>query len=688
MNSKKVLAAVMAAAMFAGTATAFTKVTAADDSSSKSTVIFSTSFEDGDVSAFSNRGGGDVTVMADSTEQAKTGTHSMKLTGRTKTWGGPSINVSKLCNPNQQYLISLSYFCPWYSDAQLSMQYTDESGVDHYSNLGKVHAENSWGDIESIKFSFTSSMSNVQLYLEQTAEGSYVDDVTIETVPEIAIQDDIASLSDLYKDDFKIGTSILTSNLADKPFMNLVKKHFSGSMTAGNEMKPESVLVQSKSQENAANGDETMPVVDMSSANDILNYCIENKVPIRAHTLVWHSQTPNWFFKEGFKDDGAWVSKDVMLKRMENFIKLYFEALQPYIDKGLDVYACDVVNEAWTESGTPRNARDNQTSGDSSAWVKVFGDNSFIEPAFEYARKYAPSGCKLYYNDYNEYYSGKRDAIVKMANELKAKGLIDGIGMQSHLAVGSPLAQYANNSPSYLKALQQFAETGLDIQVTELDVTTDDTSEAGLKKQAEYYGEIWKDILQYKDHISAVVLWGVTDDQSWRASRLPLLFDSDYQAKDAYYTIADLADSEPITTTTTSGNVTTTTTTTESISTTTTPAITTIDLTTSTTETTVTTTTEPTSETNTTNNKGNINVKDGEVSLWGDADTNGEFSISDAVFLCRGLTGMVDIPDQGRINANLYQVGTSKNVIDTIDSEYLMKYLVNSVQKESLPITK
>ena len=75
----------------------------------------------------------------------------------------------------------------------------------------------------------------------------------------------------------------------------------------------------------------------------------------------------------------------------------------------------------------------------------------------------------------------KTDAICKMALELKEKGLIDGIGMQSHLDVGFPTVS------AYKKALAKFAETGLDIQVTELDITTSDTSEAGFEKQAEMY---------------------------------------------------------------------------------------------------------------------------------------------------------------------------------------------------------
>ena len=170
-----------------------------------------------------------------------------------------------------------------------------------------------------------------------------------------------------------------------------------------------------------------------------------------------------------------------------------------------------------------------------------------------------------------------------MAMELKEKGLIDGIGMQSHLDVGFPTAS------TYRKAIDKFASTGLDIQVTELDITTSDTSEAGLEKQAQMYSDIFDIYTDYADSISAVVIWGVTDDQSWRATRVPLLFDENFQAKPAYYSIVDNVEPKVTTTTTTE------------ITTGTTPAETT---------TTTTTTTEPTFRQGDVNLDGTLNVQD------------------------------------------------------------------------------
>lgn len=110
------------------------------------------------------------------------------------------------------------------------------------------------------------------------------------------------------------------------------------------------------------------------------------------------------------------------------------------------------------------------------------------------------------------------------------------------------------------KPFDTFASTGLDIQITELDITTSDTSETGLQNQAQLYSDIFDIYVDYADSISAVVIWGVTDDQSWRASRVPLLFDENFQAKPAFYSVID--DVEPkVTTTSTTGTTTETTTT-------------------------------------------------------------------------------------------------------------------------------
>ena len=552
-TAKRVLAGVLGGVLL-GTSVPLTTATAAD--AETGAVIYSSDFEDtGESLPFTGRGG--VESISITSSQAHGGSSSMMVSDRAKGWHGPQLLVDDICQPNKEYTVSAFAKTEWYNSVKLSLEYTDTAGERHYSNLASGTSNGDWTEFSNVKFSFTSEVSKVYVYFEcNDASTLYIDDFTLAEAPIIPIEEDIASLKDVYSGYFKVGTAVMASNLSSPSFMDLVQKHFSGSITFGNELKPDYVLDQAASQ---ANGGNTNPQVNFSQADALLKYCAANKIPVRGHTLVWHSQTPDWFFKENFSDDGDWVDKDTMITRMENYIKNVMEGLATqYPD--VEFYAWDVVNEAWQDNGTPRAAGSSKSENpDSSAWTRIFGDNSFIEYAFQFARKYAPAGCKLYYNDFNEYMPQKTTAIYDMAMELKEKGLIDGIGMQSHLDVGFP------NASTYENALSKFASTGLDIQITELDITTSDTSEAGLEKQAQMYSDIFDLCVKYKDNISAVVIWGVTDDQSWRATRVPLLFDENFKAKPAFYAIVDDVEPlDPITTTvTTTSSETTTTTTTE-----------------------------------------------------------------------------------------------------------------------------
>lgn len=591
-----------------------------DDTEQKGKVVYSFDFEDGDVSKFTNRGDNDTTVLSASDETAVSGSKSLLASGRSKTWNGPAFQLDDKLEPFTEYYISAKVKGKYYTGATFSFQYTTADGETKYQNLANLNG-NDWQTLEPVKVSFTDEMTGVFVYFEGGTDDMYIDDFVVTEVPSVEIEQDIPSLSDVFANDFKIGNTITPNDLSSKPTMELVEKHFSGSLTAGNEMKPDAVLNQTACQAYfEETGDDTVPQVSFSAAKPFLNYCQKNNIPVRVHTLVWHSQTPDWFFKEGYSNDGEWVSKEKMLVRMENYIKAYFEELTTlYPD--VDFYACDVVNEAWTDGGAPRNPGEQGQSGsNNSAWVQVFGDNSFIEPAFEFARKYAPEGCKLYYNDFNEYMDGKMNAICEMATELKEKGLIDGIGMQSHLDVRSGSDAFPSVS-AYNKALDKYSALGLDIQITELDATTNtNPTEESFVAQAEYYKGIVDAIYAHKDSISALVIWGVTDDGSWRANRCPLLFDADYKAKPAFYSIIEGREiPEPAVTTTTDKPVVTTTTSTGA-------------------EQVVTTTTDTTVA----------------VTLIGDANEDGTVDLADATAIIQhiGNEGKYALSAQGFANAD------------------------------------
>ncbi len=561
--------------------------------------VYFNDFESGDLTGWANRGGEDTTEVSISTDKASSGKSALMASGQSETWNGPALRIDNILKPNTEYLFSAKVVGRYYTNCTLSWQYTDSDGNVHYANYKTLQGSD-WQEFKDIKVSFTEEMTDVFIYFEGTKEDVFVDDVTITEVPYTPIQEDLPSLKDVYHDYFKIGTALTPDDMASKSFMALVEKHYNESITVGNQMKPDSVLDLKKTKANyEETGDDETIFVSFGAAKPILNYCQKNKIPVRIHTLVWHSQTPDWFFKEGFSEekDAAWVTPEKMLKRMESYIKNYFETLlELYPD--VDFYACDVVNEAVDDhTSGPREKGSNNIQQGQSAWVSVFGDNSFIEPAFTYARKYAPASCKLYYNDYNEFAQGKHEAILKIVEDLKSKNLIDGIGMQSHLDVRQGQDAWPSIS-SYEKAIKNFAETGLDIQITELDATIPDNSAKSQETQAQYYSDLFDLYVKYADKISAVIMWGVTDEKSWRHTQYPLVFDGTYQAKPAFKAIVD-----DMQYTTAASTKTTTTTT-------------------------LTTTTSETSE----------SLAKGDL-LMGDVNDDGKVDVKDAVMLARYVGG-------------------------------------------------
>lgn len=347
--------------------------------------------------------------------------------------------------------------------------------------------------------------------------------------PSSSVSGDVIPLKDAYDKEtyFRFGTCLSGGGANNAALKNMVKTHFN-SVTPENELKPDATLSQSASQQR---GNNVNPQVQLGSgARAILQFCSDNGIALRGHCFVWHSQTPSWLFKENFSSNGANVSKQIMDQRMENYIKNMFELLAKEFPN-LQIYSYDVVNEAFNEDGTLRRAGDNSVSPGNSYWMEIYQSNEYIYNAFTYARKYAPKGCKLYYNDYNEYGASKRDGIYKIVKDMFEKGICDGVGMQSHLDVSYP------NAALYEQAIQKFTSIGCDVQVTELDVTC--KNGATLATQATYYKNLFDIYKKYKDKISAVVVWGVNDNNSWRGSDKPLLFDGSNQPKPCYYKIVE-----------------------------------------------------------------------------------------------------------------------------------------------------
>ena len=622
------------------------------DAADAEDVIFSTDFEDGDVSKFSKRGDEDTSVIeAIEDSKAPSGSKVMSISGRDQSWNGPSLSVEGLLEPNVKYTLSVKVKAAWYNTVCVSMQHTPGgSDEPQYTNLVKGVSQGEYVTLET-SFSYGDKEKDVSIYIETTGEANdlCVDDFVIALAPN-KLDKTLVGLKDVYADMFKFGTATTAGEISPAITKELVKHHFN-SITAGNELKPDSVLDKAACLALAAEGNDTDPQVTLANASPILDFARDNNISVRGHVLVWHQQTPLWFFKEDYDEKGEWVSKDKMLKRMENYIKNVFAAIkEEYPD--VDFYAWDVVNEALTDGGSPREpgypSEANQYGA--SPWVKIFGDNSFIKPAFEYAKKYAPEGTKLYYNDYNEYMD-KKDAIVKLASEINSDGhYIDGIGMQSHLNV----TNNGGNDPfptagMYKNALEKFSKTGLDIQITELDATVDGQN---YELQAKYYSDIFDAIVAYKDYVSAVVVWGTTDDQSWRATKDPLLFNKDYEAKPAYYSIIDGIEVPDITTTTKKTTTNSSTTTTTSTTTITTTADTTLGT--------------------------------GDI-LYGDANNDKKVTVADAVAILQYIANKdkYDLTPVGKENADCCNRGDG---ITAKDALAIQKLDANQINE--LPITE
>lgn len=328
---------------------------------------------------------------------------------------------------------------------------------------------------------------------------------------------------------FKVGVAVSAAEL-NKTVVNgvdvkeFIKTNFN-SISAENEMKPDAMLNQSKSKA------EGKPVVEFNvGANRILKFCADNGLAVRGHVLVWHSQTPGWFFREGFESNGAVLSDSAMTVRMEQYIKAVFELIA---DKypNINLYAYDVVNEAFDDSGNGLRTPGSNAGKGESMWTQIYGNEAFIDSAFTFARKYAPKNCKLYYNDYNEYMGNKHNNIVSLIERLYKKGICDGVGMQSHLSTKYP------DYNTYSRALKNFIKIGCDVQVTELDITIEENTTE--EDQAKLYSDLFKLYSENAENISSVSIWGTQDGMSWRKAKTPLIFDSRYQPKEAYYAIIE-----------------------------------------------------------------------------------------------------------------------------------------------------
>lgn len=295
----------------------------------------------------------------------------------------------------------------------------------------------------------------VSVPAKPTVNESYTDTVPSTSTYDLTEALTAKSVKDAYSEYFSIGaaingTSLETSTAASPEMRQVMKRHFN-STTLSNLMKPEYLLDQEASQTNAANGKEEIPGVKFDDIVDNLEFCKQSGIKMRGHVLLWHKQTPEWFFREGFTEDGDLVDKTTMRKRMASYIQQVVDFCETYYPDV--IYCWDVVNEAVETTEDNGYRRSN--------WYTILG-KEYIADAFYYARKYVDEDVKLFYNDFNTFDSAKNAKIIEIIQPLKEAGLLDGVGMQSYLNATWP------GVPSVKKAIENFAAAGLEIQITEL----------------------------------------------------------------------------------------------------------------------------------------------------------------------------------------------------------------------------
>jgi len=330
-----------------------------------------------------------------------------------------------------------------------------------------------------------------------------------------SIEKNIPSLKDVFKNDFLIGAAIENSQLDSEVHKQLFLKHFN-SVTAENCMKMERLYPMGNK-------------LDFTEADELVKFATDNNINIRFHTLIWHEQCPGWFFLENRET----VSKEKLKERMKNHI---MQVVGRYKGK---IYAYDVVNEP-IDGDQPDGLKRNP-------YYNILGEE-YIDLAFRWAREADPN-AKLYINEIFSYQPHKRRALVNLVKRLKERGVpIDGIGMQMHCTITDPTIG------AFEAAIKAYSELGVEIQITELDMTVYDGYQKGsyryihprlLNEQAHRIKDIFSIINKYKDSVKSVTFWGMADDHTWlnyhfvERNDWPLPFDVNLKAKPFYWAMVD-----------------------------------------------------------------------------------------------------------------------------------------------------
>ena len=458
--------------------------------------------------------------MGDAVAKVEEG--ALYISGRTDSWNSPGRFFELVAG--SQYEISCEVKQDTLDSAEFMISVAhSRNGVETYENLVHGHASN--GEWTKLSCTYTfGDFDQYILYVETVGNGTLDFAIRNFHVKGQSLEYDFSlpSLKKTYAPYFEFGCALGQLEALNTKRMDFYASQFS-IMTPGNELKPDYVIDVPASRALTVT-DETAVAVHFDSAKPMLDYCYANGISVHGHTLVWHAQTPDAFFHEGYDTAKPFVSREVMLSRLDNYIRQIME----YMDENYPglIVSWDVVNEAIDDNGGKLRV---------SNWTKVVGDD-FVLRAFEIARKYAPEGTLLFYNDYNTPFEPKLSGILKLLDSLIEEGNIDGYGFQCHYSLTSPSITQLHN------ALEKVLQKGLLIRISELDVTVSALGDTAFTMQAGRYEALMKEYLNYSDSIIAVHTWGVSDDLSWLANKYPLLFDKNLSPKPAFVKLIALVE--------------------------------------------------------------------------------------------------------------------------------------------------
>lgn len=356
-------------------------------------------------------------------------------------------------------------------------------------------------------------------------------------VAPVAETHDVPPLKDAFKDAFLVGAAIdfpRGSQGQESLEVAIAARHFSA-ITPENSMKPMSVQ-PTEGRFDFARADRLVELAEKSGA-----------VPI-GHCLVWHSQTPRWFFEA---PNGQPAGRELALARMRQHIATVVGHYKGRVKQW------DVVNEAISD-GPDQLLRQ-------SPWLKAIGED-YIAEAFIAAHEADPDAI-LIYNDYGIETRGKCRKAVRLVKSLIDKKVpIHAVGIQCHWRMDGPDLGEVEES------IGQFAALGLKVMITELDIGVLPATYRGAdiakreemnaeqrsvmnpytqglpddvaKQHAERYRQAFAMFLRHKDSIGRVTLWGTHDGRSWLnfypiwgRTDYPLLFDRQGKPKPAYFAV-------------------------------------------------------------------------------------------------------------------------------------------------------